>query len=539
MYSFSNENMNYDLSPKDIFVCYNSADATDVIEAGKIVQLLESEFGWTCWFAERDSQGGFHNTELIMAMIENCSVFLLVSSANPICSPYMQAAISQAMALETKRVEYKTGESFAVLIRRLNEFISKKGISYRDADFADGVVGAISPSGIRMLVFLFVVLAGGIFTAFTIDALIMPYDMAEVAAQFEPKIIVEIGPHPASETDEFRVVPMELVFITARAQQGDIDAQYELGQVHARRQSYSQAAYWFRRAAEGGHVEAMLEIGVLYQEGRGVRRNQATATGWFHEAAENGHAEMQFHLGHYYRFNFPMEMDWEDAIERAAYWYRRAALQDHAGAQQTLGFLYATGQGVETNIEAAAYWLRRSAMLGNLDAQNQLGNFYAWGPGAITGAALTDTPNPMAAYWYRKAAMRDHMSAQINLAWMYENGYVDGEPNPEQSYYWNLRAARLGHALAQSNVGAMYSEGRGVDQCYDQAVYWFRRAVEQGCRRGMAHLGLMYELGTGVEQDHGQAIHLYRNALLASQGWPLPEWTEERLERLLEMYDME
>jgi len=35
-------------------------------------------------------------------------------------------------------------------------------------------------------------------------------------------------------------------------------------------QNYSEAADWYRRAAEQGHVDAQVSLGQLYQTGRGV-----------------------------------------------------------------------------------------------------------------------------------------------------------------------------------------------------------------------------------------------------------------------------
>jgi hypothetical protein len=56
-------------------------------------------------------------------------------------------------------------------------------------------------------------------------------------------------------------------------------------------QSYTEAAKWYRKAAEQGHAEAQVQLGVLYSNGLGVAANTAEATKWLLKAAEQGHAK--------------------------------------------------------------------------------------------------------------------------------------------------------------------------------------------------------------------------------------------------------
>jgi TPR repeat protein len=70
--------------------------------------------------------------------------------------------------------------------------------------------------------------------------------------------------------------------------------------------------------------------------------------------AEAGDAESQYTIGIQYergQFGFP-----QDLFE-AAKWYRKAAIQGHAGAQLYLGVFLAQGQGVEPDIVEAYKWI--------------------------------------------------------------------------------------------------------------------------------------------------------------------------------------
>jgi hypothetical protein len=56
-------------------------------------------------------------------------------------------------------------------------------------------------------------------------------------------------------------------------------------------------------------------------------------------------------------------------MERAAQLYQAAAERGHALAQNALGIMYATGQGVKPNDIEAYAWFTVSALQGNLEAQ--------------------------------------------------------------------------------------------------------------------------------------------------------------------------
>ena len=76
------------------------------------------------------------------------------------------------------------------------------------------------------------------------------------------------------------------------AQEGDADAQFNLGLMYSEgygvSQDYKEAAQWFRLAAKQGHPDAQLNLGILYAEGAGVPQNYVLAHKWFNLAAVEG-----------------------------------------------------------------------------------------------------------------------------------------------------------------------------------------------------------------------------------------------------------
>jgi len=51
---------------------------------------------------------------------------------------------------------------------------------------------------------------------------------------------------------------------------------------------YTQAAAWFRQAAEQGHAGAQFSLGLMYDNGWGVPEDDAEAAFWYRKAAEQG-----------------------------------------------------------------------------------------------------------------------------------------------------------------------------------------------------------------------------------------------------------
>jgi uncharacterized protein len=71
------------------------------------------------------------------------------------------------------------------------------------------------------------------------------------------------------------------------AAKGEAPAQSVLGSVYYLNKNYSEAAKWYRRAADQGFAEAQNSLGEMYQAGRGVPKSSLQAYLWFSLAATN------------------------------------------------------------------------------------------------------------------------------------------------------------------------------------------------------------------------------------------------------------
>jgi TPR repeat protein len=56
-------------------------------------------------------------------------------------------------------------------------------------------------------------------------------------------------------------------------------------------QDDAEAANWYRKAAEQGHITAQNNLGVMYERGLGVEQDYAEAASWYRKAAEQGNTD--------------------------------------------------------------------------------------------------------------------------------------------------------------------------------------------------------------------------------------------------------
>jgi S1-C subfamily serine protease len=136
-----------------------------------------------------------------------------------------------------------------------------------------------------------------------------------------------------------------------------------------------------------------------------VKKDKAEAVKWFRRAAEQGNAPAQYNLGLCYSDGYvvPNPPDPVDAIMSFPDKIINLGLS-------TLGVVSADKKAAE-----AVKWFRKAAEQGNADAQNKLGCCYAEGRG------LKKEPVE-AAKWYRRAAEQGNAPAQYNLAVCYQSG---------------------------------------------------------------------------------------------------------------------
>lgn len=151
------------------------------------------------------------------------------------------------------------------------------------------------------------------------------------------------------------------------AEAGDGQAMNNLGVLYDQGRGVEpdtgRALHWFARSAQSGNPSGMSNYGRMLEQGRGMEANPAEAARWFDLAARKGQPEAQYNLGYMYEQGRGVPKD--DAA--AAAWYSRAAAQRQREALGRLGHFYRVGRGVQRDEGRAALLLYAAAMEG-LDA---------------------------------------------------------------------------------------------------------------------------------------------------------------------------
>ena len=108
-----------------------------------------------------------------------------------------------------------------------------------------------------------------------------------------------------------------------------------------------------------------VTVGVMYDNGEGVLKDDAEAVRWYRLAADQGDVFAQFNLGLMYANGLGVLKD--DA--EAGRWYRLAAEQGNAAAQFNLGVMYDNGEGVLKDSVLAHMWCNIAGANGNARAR--------------------------------------------------------------------------------------------------------------------------------------------------------------------------
>lgn len=188
------------------------------------------------------------------------------------------------------------------------------------------------------------------------------------------------------------------------------------------------------------------------------------------------------------------ELSREEQLRNLTELIKVNAQDGDAEYQNTLGIMYATGQGpygngmFTQNIEQAKIWLKKSAEQGYAEAQNNLGHLCER-EGNLKNALK----------YYSMAAEQNQVEGLISLAMMYGSGEGTTK-DKNKAHELFLRAANLGDSFAQYIAGCDYANGDGVEQNFEEAYKWYWKAAEQGEDHAQVEIADGYEMQGEIEK---------------------------------------
>lgn len=150
-----------------------------------------------------------------------------------------------------------------------------------------------------------------------------------------------------------------MVFTSEIHAQAEENANFEVG-IEAIGVNDMPAAFKaFLAGAKEGHADSQFNVGVMYEQGIGVAKDDKEAVYWYGKAADQGSSAAQYNLGVLYENGRGTAVNFAKANDL----YRKASVQGDALAVGNLGMLYIRGDGVKVNKVAGVALLLQSAIM--------------------------------------------------------------------------------------------------------------------------------------------------------------------------------
>ncbi|EXX66778.1 Bck1p [Rhizophagus irregularis DAOM 197198w] len=258
-----------------------------------------------------------------------------------------------------------------------------------------------------------------------------------------------------------------------------------------------KACHWYQKASENGNKNAQYNLGLCYEKGIGIEKDEIKAFYWYQKSIENGNNNAQYNLGLFYENGIGIEK----SNFQAFYWYQKAAENNNKNAQYSLGLCYEKGIGIEKNDDKAFHWYQKAAENANKNAQYNLGLYYEKGVGINktnkddAKASYCEKNEIKAFYWYQKAAENGNNSAQHRLSVVYENG-IGTEKDETKAFYWCQKAAENGNKDAQYKLSIYFNNGTVTKRDEVKAFYWYQKAVANKDEEAQRDEGEKYDVKT-------------------------------------------
>jgi TPR repeat protein len=300
--------------------------------------------------------------------------------------------------------------------------------------------------------------------------------------------------------------------------------------------------------AISGDAASQVQCGLLLEEGRLVRFDQATAVGFYKLASEQDYALGHAHYARALRLGKSTEKDFQRAgalarkaadakvplgqveygfclrqgvgvrsdVNSAARYFKLAADAKFGPGQLNYGLCLERGLGVQIDLAKAASYYKLAADQGLSIAQNNYGLCLQFGKGVKVDL-------PLAVQYYQMAASQSNASAQVNLGFMLQHGLGVGQDHSLAAQYYES-AAHLGDSAGQTNFGSCLEQGIGVSVDLGRAVQYYKAAADQNNIVGLINYGLCLEQGRGIEADPELASQYFKTAADAKSARGLFLW---------------
>ncbi|XP_072171431.1 uncharacterized protein [Diadema setosum] len=201
-----------------------------------------------------------------------------------------------------------------------------------------------------------------------------------------------------------------------------------------------EAVQHFQASSSAGYAKGQYNLGICYDQGKGVPQDYKLAADQFRHAAHQGHPHAQYKLGVYHLYG---QGGVEQSERRAITLMMKAASADVTQAQSYLGVYFMTREVPDS--KKAVPILKKAAAKEEPEALYHLAVCYEFGWGVVHNEAK-------AASLYHSASKHDHAPALYALGMFYEEG-LGGLPVDEcEARVLYSKASSLGFEKASQRL---------------------------------------------------------------------------------------
>ncbi|WP_139474414.1 tetratricopeptide repeat protein [Aeromonas veronii] len=333
-----------------------------------------------------------------------------------------------------------------------------------------------------------------------------------------PLAQLKMGIHLVNKNEGPEVDVHANQLFTLSAEQGNIDALYQLGLMHLKsykkynvERDINMAFEFLNKAKDAGHIQAQVKIGDMYcwlgydldntqcEKIMIGGREYEIGPGWGHylEAAKKGSMEAKYKASIILLNEDANCSDGLEMLASAAYGNYPAAkyllsmkelcelkslLNDKEECEKYKDILLRDIGSIKNNLEYASE-------NGIIDAKWQLAKLY-W---QLYRAGYGDT-NCRAAlthlmYWVRDYHLLNY--TEINYCHHLDDSTIDEL----------VSLAKSGDSKAQFVLGTRYAKGLTVSQELEKAEFWYNQCIGSGDPEILCRLAYIYHIGDGVNAD--------------------------------------
>jgi TPR repeat protein len=267
----------------------------------------------------------------------------------------------------------------------------------------------------------------------------------------------------------------------------------------AKEYKYDEILY---KKADAGDADSQFYLGNFYLE-----KNQIyPAIKWFEKSANQGVTGAMQNLGWVYKSK---KMDFDNSFK----WYQTCANKGDRNCIVVLAKIYRFGENVPKNIDKALEYFNKAAELGHIESLRDLGSIYRDGK-------LVQVNGNKAIEYYSKAILlkpendidkRILSECCINIGRMYfEGGNIEKNYSKAEEFANKAIQFNNENGAALILLGQIYRiGGYGIVQNYYKAFNYFNESLSKGeYALNLICLAEMYQKGLGTNKNKPLALEL-------------------------------